>query len=66
MLNIYIYIFITYDLLCFSMFVTLPSGIPLRYLLKNYCICFLQCCDVVCAVKYKVHPVFFVIYKFTL
>jgi hypothetical protein len=32
---IYIYLFITCDL-CVSVFVTLASGIPLRFLFKNY------------------------------
>jgi len=48
MLNIYTCIYNLYV----SVFVTPPSGISFRYLLKNYML--LQCCDVDCAVKYKV------------
>jgi hypothetical protein len=42
------------------MFVTQSSESPLRYLLKT---CMLvQCCYNGCAVKYKIYPVFFLIY----
>ena len=49
------HIYITINLLHFSVFFTPSSGWPLRYLLKSYM--FVQRCYVVCAIKCKIYPV---------